>query len=378
MQRLPVKPVPELVSRAAAGRLGPGRRGEEVAGMAMAAPAVVLLVAFLITPFILAFVMAFTNQRLVSPNPTAFVGSRNFVQLLTVRPYLMSPLTDPETGATLRDDAGAPVYPALRDITRRNPDYPQFDGLRELTSWQLGERRLYVLASDVVFMRALGNTSLFVLVVAPTQATLALLLALMINQRLRGVNVFRTIYFMPVVISIVVVSLLWRFIYSPTGLLNSMLSSITFGAFTPVDWLGNPSTALGAIMAMSIWQAVGFHMVIWLSGLQTIPGVLYEAASVEGANAIQKFRHVTWPGLRNTAVLILVVITMQAFALFAQIDVMTRGGPRDATQSIVFQAVQRGFERQDIAGGSAISVVLFLLVLSISLLQRYVTRERAR
>lgn len=378
MQRLPVKPVPELVSRAAAGRLGPGRRGEEVAGMAMAAPAVVLLVAFLITPFILAFVMAFTNQRLVSPNPTAFVGTRNFVQLLTVRPYLMSPLTDPETGATLRDDAGAPVYPALRDITRRNPDYPQFDGLRELTSWQLGERRLYVLASDVVFMRALGNTSLFVLVVAPTQATLALLLALMINQRLRGVNVFRTIYFMPVVISIVVVSLLWRFIYSPTGLLNSMLSSITFGAFTPVDWLGNPSTALGAIMAMSIWQAVGFHMVIWLSGLQTIPGVLYEAASVEGANAIQKFRHVTWPGLRNTAVLILVVITMQAFALFAQIDVMTRGGPRDATQSIVFQAVQRGFERQDIAGGSAISVVLFLLVLSISLLQRYVTRERAR
>lgn len=378
MQRLPVKPVPELVSRAAAGRLGPGRRGEEVAGMAMAAPAVVLLVAFLITPFILAFVMAFTNQRLVSPNPTAFVGSRNFVQLLTVRPYLMSPLTDPETGATLRDDAGAPVYPALRDITRRNPDYPQFDGLRELTSWQLGERRLYVLASDVVFMRALGNTSLFVLVVAPTQATLALLLALMINQRLRGVNVFRTIYFMPVVISIVVVSLLWRFIYSPTGLLNSMLSSITFGAFTPVDWLGNPSTALGAIMAMSIWQAVGFHMVIWLSGLQTIPGVLYEAASVEGANAIQKFQHVTWPGLRNTAVLILVVITMQAFALFAQIDVMTRGGPRDATQSIVFQAVQRGFERQDIAGGSAISVVLFLLVLSISLLQRYVTRERAR
>ena len=378
MQRIPVKPVPELVRQAAASGLGPGRRGEEAAGLAMAAPAVILLAAFLITPFALAFVMAFTNQRLVSPNPTAFVGTRNFSQLLTVRPFMMTPLTDPETGATLRDEAGAPVYPVLRDITRRNPDYPQFDGLRELASWQLGERRLYLLASDVVFMRALRNTLLFVLVVAPTQATLALLLALMINQRLRGVNVFRTIYFMPVVISIVVVSLLWRFIYSPTGLLNSMLTGLTFGAFTPVDWLGNPSTALGAIMAMSIWQAVGFHMVIWLSGLQTIPGVLYEAASVEGASTLQKFRHVTWPGLRNTAVLILVVITMQAFALFAQIDVMTRGGPRDATQSIVFQAVQRGFERQDIAGGSAISVVLFLLVLSVSLLQRYVTRERAR
>ncbi len=378
MQRIPVKPVPELVRQAAASGLGPGRRGEEAAGLAMAAPAVILLAAFLITPFALAFVMAFTNQRLVSPNPTAFVGTRNFTQLLTVRPFMMTPVTDPETGATLRDDTGAPVYPVLRDITRRNPDYPQFDGLRELASWQLGERRLYLLASDVVFMRALRNTMLFVLVVAPTQATLALMLALMINQRLRGVNIFRTIYFMPVVISIVVVSLLWRFIYSPGGLLNSMLTGLTFGAFTPVDWLGNPNTALGAIMAMSIWQAVGFHMVIWLSGLQTIPGVLYEAASVEGASTLQKFRHVTWPGLRNTAVLILVVITMQAFALFAQIDVMTRGGPRDATQSIVFQAVQRGFERQDIAGGSAISVVLFLLVLSVSLLQRYVTRERAR
>ena len=378
MQRIPVKPVPELVRRAAASGMGPARRGEEAAGIAMAAPAVVLLAAFLITPFVLAFVMAFTNQRLVSPNPTSFVGTRNFVQLLTVRPFVMTPLTDPATGATLRDDAGAPVYPVLRDITRGNPDYPQFAGLRELASWQLAERRVYLLASDVVFMRAVGNTLLFVLVVAPTQATLALLLALMINQRLRGVNVFRTIYFMPVVISIVVVSLLWRFIYSPSGLLNSMLTGLSFGAFTPIDWLGNPNTALGAIMAMSIWQAVGFHMVIWLSGLQTIPGVLYEAASVEGASTMQKFRHVTWPGLRNTAVLVLVVITMQAFALFAQVDVMTRGGPRDATQSIVFQAVQRGFERQDIAGGSTISVVLFVLVLTVSLVQRYLTRERAR
>ncbi len=378
MQRIPVKPVPELVRRTIASGRGPGRRGEEVAGLAMAAPAVVLLLAFLILPFVLAFVMSFTNQRLVSPNPTSFVGTRNFVQLLTVRPFLMTPLTDPVTGETLRDATGAPEYPVLRDITRRNPAYPQFDGLRELTSWAIGERRLYLLASDVVFMRALGNTMLFVLVVAPTQATLALLLALMINQPLRGVNIFRTLYFMPVVISIVVVSLLWRFIYSPTGLLNSILTWLSFGNFTPVDWLGNPSTALGAIMAMSIWQAVGFHMVIWLSGLQTIPGVLYEAASVEGASTLQKFRHVTWPGLRNTAVLVLVVITMQAFALFAQIDVMTRGGPRDATQSIVFQAVQRGFERQDIAGGSAISVILFLLVLSVSLLQRYVTRDRVR
>ena len=126
---------------------------------------------------------------------------------------------------------------------------------------------------------------------------------------------------------------------------------MTFGAFQPVDWLGNASTALPAIIAMSIWQAVGFHMVIWLAGLQTIPPTLYEAANIEGATRWQAFRYVTWPGLRNTAVLVLIVITMQAFALFAQIDVMTKGGPLDSTQTMVFQAVERGYRKQDIAAG---------------------------
>nr|WP_272212817.1 sugar ABC transporter permease [Marinicella sp. W31]MDC2878739.1 sugar ABC transporter permease [Marinicella sp. W31] len=191
-------------------------------------------------------------------------------------------------------------------------------------------------------------------------------------------NVFRAVFFMPVVVSIVVVSLLWRFIYDGNdGLLNALLSGMTFGLFQPVDWLGNTSTALGSIIAMSIWQAVGFHMVIWLSGLQTISPTLYEAAAIEGLSKWQTFRYVTWPGLRNTAVLVLVVITMQCFAVFAQIDVMTRGGPLDSTQTLVYQAVERGYGRQDISGGSAISVVLFVLVLTISLAQRYFTRERS-
>lgn len=182
---------------------------------------------------------------------------------------------------------------------------------------------------------------------------------------------------MPVVVSIVVVSLLWRFIYDgQNGLLNSVLNTLTFGHFKAVDWLGNQDTALGSIMAMSIWQAVGFHMIIWLSGLQTISPTLYEAAKIEGASPWQTFRYVTWPGLRNTAVLVVIVITMQAFSLFAQIDVMTSGGPLDSTQTIVYQAVERGYGKQDISGGSAMSVVLFLLVLSISLLQRYLTREK--
>jgi multiple sugar transport system permease protein len=342
----------------------------------MAAPAFGLILLFIVLPFALAFGLSFTNQRLFSPNPTEWVGTANFQQLLGVSTLTLEPERD-EAGAVVLDDDGEPTYPRLRSYTRNNPDYPHLQGKQEWFSFGWGDSRVHVLASDVVFMKALRNTFLFVLVVAPVQGGLALLLALMINQRLRGINFFRAVYFMPVVVSIVVVSLLWRFIYDGNnGLLNNVLSWLTFGAFQPIDWLGNPSTALPAIIAMSIWQAVGFHMVIWLAGLQTIPPTLYEAASIEGATRWQAFRYVTWPGLRNTAVLVLIVITMQAFALFAQIDVMTKGGPVDSTQTMVFQAVERGYRKQDIAAGSTISVVLFLVVLTISLVQRYLTREK--
>ena len=352
------------------------QRHEAIFGWLLALPALLVLTVFLVIPFLMAFVISFTNQRLVSPNPTEWVGMRNFEQLLSVRAFTLEPERD-ESGAVVYDDDGNIAYPRLRTFTRKNPDYPELSGMREFTSWQSGENRTVILARDVVFLRALINTLIFAGVIAPLQGGLALLLALLLNQALRFINVFRAIYFAPVVISMVVVSMLWRFIYDGNnGLLNTLLGILSFGAFQPVDWLGNPYTALPAMMAMSAWQAVGFHMVIWLSGLQTIPASLYEAAGLDGAGAWQKFRYVTWPGLRNTAVLILIVIVIQAMGLFVQVDVMTRGGPLDATQSVVFQAVQRGYDKQDIAEGSAISVVLFAVVLVITIVNRYLTRDR--
>ena len=239
-------------------------------GWLMAGPAFGLMAVFILLPFFFAFGLSFTNQRLISPNPTEFVGLSNYRQLLGMGILTLEPLKD-EAGAVRMKD-GAPEYPALRSFTRKNPGYPQLDGMRELFSFVSGnDARTYVLARDVVFIRAIVNTFLFVIIVAPLQGGLALGLALLINQKLRGINVFRTIYFMPVVVSIVVVSILWRIIYDGSnGLLNNILTGLSFGAFQPIDWLGNSSTALGAIIAMSIWQAVGFHMVIWLSGLQTI------------------------------------------------------------------------------------------------------------
>lgn len=355
------------------------RRQETIAGWLLIAPALVLIVTFLIIPFLMAFGLAFTNQRLISPNPTEYVGARNFTRLLTVRLLPLDPMIDAITGKAQLDEAGNPAYPAIRDYTRNNPDYPQYDGLQEWRSFQWGERKVVLLAGDAVFMKSLFNIFYFVIIVVPTQGGLALLLALIVNQRTSGINLFRTIYFMPVVISLVVVSILWRIIYDGNnGLLNNLLNLVTFGHFEARDWLGTPATAMPAIMAMSIWQGVGFHMVIWLAGLQTIPGVLYEAASVEGANAWQQFRFVTWPGLRNTAIFVLITITMAAFGLFVQPNVMTRGGPLDSTTTVMLQAFMRGYEKQDIAMGSAISVIFFILVLTVALIQNYITRERTK
>jgi multiple sugar transport system permease protein len=349
---------------------------ELLSGWLMASPAIVLMLGFLIIPLLLAVVFSFTDQRLISPNPTNFVGTRNFERLLGIQVLLLDPIVDEVNGQPVLDGEGKYTYPKLRDYTR-NPNYPQYAGLQELTSWNIGKTRWVLLVSDVVFVKSLFNTLLFTVVVVPIQSGLALLLALLINRRTRGITVFRTIYFMPLVVSMVVVSILWAFIYDgQNGLLNSLLGWITGGNFKPLDWMGNTATVMPALIAMSIWQSVGFHMIIWLAGLQEIPKELYEAAEVDGANELQKFLSVTWPGLRNTAVFIFVTITIAAFGLFTQVYVMTQGGPLDSTSSVIFYAVIKGFRQQDIGYGSAISVVFFVLVLAVALIQRYLTKDR--
>ena len=275
----------------------------------MLLPALVLILVFLIVPIVLTFILAFTNAWLISPEPARFIGFDNFVRLF---------------------------------------------------------------GSDT-FWASLRNTVIFAVVIVPFQSALALVLAFLVNTKTRGTNFFRTVYFLPVVTSIVVVSMLWLFLYQPNGLINALLAKI--GIQGP-DWLGNPNTALLAIIILSAWQAVGFHMVIWLSGLQTIPGELYEAADLDGANTWQKFAHVTWPGLRQTRTFILITITISAFALFSQVNLMTDGGPLDATTTLVYQAVRTGFQQQQTGYASAISLVFFVLVLAVSLIQRYLTRDK--
>lgn len=288
-------------------------RREALMGAAMASPALILLILFMLIPVILAFALSFTNARLISPQPPRFVGLDNFIRAFT---------------------------------------------------------------SDPVFLKSLVNTFIFAAVIVPVQAGFGLFLAILVNQKLRGITWFRVIFFIPVVTSIVVVSILWKFLYRQEGLINSMLDTLTFGYWNGPNWLNDPSTALPAIIFMSIWQAVGFHMLIWLSGLQTIPEELYEAAKMDGATTWQQFVNVTWPGLKTTRVFVLIQITIAALGLFVQPDVMTQGGPVNATSTLVYHAVRKGYRELETGYGATISLIFFILVLIIALIQHYLTREK--
>ncbi|MGA9533316.1 MAG: sugar ABC transporter permease, partial [Anaerolineales bacterium] len=201
-------------------------------------------------------------------------------------------------------------------------------------------------------------------------------LAILVNQKLRGMNIFRTIYFSPVVVTMVVVSVIWFFLYNPgEGLINEFIQTVSFGRLGPYNWLQDTSLAMPAIMVLSIWQGVGFQMVIYLAGLQEIPGALYEAAEVDGATRWQQFRHITLPQLRNTTIFVVLATTILAFRLFTQVEVMTQGGPQNSTMTTIVHVVHQGWGSLKVGYASAMTFVFFVIVLAISLLQRVLLPE---
>jgi len=276
-------------------------------------PALILLIVFIAIPFFMAIYLSFTDQRLIpNPNlPTQIVGLRNFVRLV----------------------------------------------------------------DDEAFLRGLINNFYFVIVVVPIQTALALFLAILINQKIKGVNTYRTVYFAPVVTSMVVVAVIWTFLYNPSGMINSFIRILSFGTLGPYKWLQDTKLVFPAIMLLSIWQGVGFQMVIYLAGLQEIPTDMYEAAEVDGANKWQQFTSITWPMLRNTTIFVVITTTILAFRLFDQVKVMTNGGPQNASMTTIVYVIEQGWGQLKVGYASAISVLFFIIVLVISLLQRRVLRE---
>lgn len=344
-------------------RAGTMPRGGRIALLATA-PAALGLGLFLLVPFVMAFVLTFTDQRLIAPEPGHFVGARNYERLLSVS-YVVQ---HPERGAR-----GATGYARVRDTTRSDPRY---QGYRPFTQFQVGRDRVTILARDPDFLRSLLNTFAFALMVVPLQCLTGLALALLVNAGLRGQTMFRAVYFSPVVMSMVVVSIVWTFLFDRDfGSINKLLSFVTLGMVGRIDWLDDPATALPAIAIMSAWQGAGFQMLIFLAGLQGIPGELYEAARIDGATGWQRFWNVTIPGLRQTITFVVVVTTIAALGLFTQVDVMTQGGPQNATSTVMFHAIQRGVREENIAYGSTVAVVYFALITVLILVQQALQRR---
>jgi multiple sugar transport system permease protein len=232
------------------------------------------------------------------------------------------------------------------------------------------------LMRNPLFWTALRNTFYFVLVGGPLSVAVSLGAALLVNARLaRFKPFFRAVYFAPVVTTLVAVAVVWRYIYHPRyGLLNYALGWFGIG---PVDWLGDPTWAMPAIIFLAVWKNFGYNMIIFVAGLQAIPDELYEAAHIDGAGALRRFRHVTMPALGPTFLFVGVITMIGYFQLFAEPYVMTQGGPLKSTLSVVLLMYEEGFRWWRMGYAAAIAFVLFVIILAGTLVQLRLQRERA-
>ena len=211
--------------------------------------------------------------------------------------------------------------------------------------------------------------------VVPAIIILGTLLAVFVNKPLKGVKTFRAIYFSPQIVTMTVVAVVWSFILSPndTGIMNSLLSKFGIPA---QSWLQDSRLALFSIAIMYIWQTLGMEMLIILGGLQYIPLEVYEAADLDGCSGVQRFVRITVPLLKNTMVYVMLSVTINTLKLFTQVYMLTNGGPKNATTSVIYQLYKVGFMNNQQGFSSAIAVVFFVIVLGISLLQNYLMRDK--
>lgn len=285
------------------------KRTERMTAYAFVLPAVVLLIAFLVVPMIYTIRYSGFKYQIMRPDDITFIGLDNYKKLF----------------------------------------------------------------ADENFWVSLKNTVYFTIVVVPLQCALALGLALLVSKKFRGVAIFRTMYFSPQLTSMVVISVLWTVLYNAnpnTGLINSILVSL---GFEPIKFLSDSRTAMNSIIFMSAWQGAGYQMMIFLAGLQGIPQEQYEAAAVDGANGFKKFLFVTIPGLKSTIKYVIMITMIQAMKLFTQPYVMTQGGPKNSTKTLVYYIYTQGFQKGNFGYACSIATIFFVIVVAMSMLMKKVT-----
>ena len=290
-------------------QLSARKKDERIAAYIFTSPAIVLLIAFLVVPMIYTVYYSVFKYQVMRPNDISFIGLDNYTKLF----------------------------------------------------------------KDAEFWKALRNTFYFTIIVVPVQCVLALALALLVSKRFKGVAVFRTMYFSPQLTSMVVISVLWTVLYNSnpnTGLINSIL--VGFG-LQPINFLTNAKTAMNAIIFMSTWQGAGYQMMIFLAGLQGIPKEQYEAASVDGANTWQQFWNITIPNLKGTIKYVIMITMIQAMKLFTQPYVMTQGGPKNSTKTMVYYIYTQGFQKGNFGYACSVAAVFFVIVVAMSLILQKIT-----
>ncbi|HEY3338478.1 MAG TPA: sugar ABC transporter permease [Propionicimonas sp.] len=240
----------------------------------------------------------------------------------------------------------------------------------------VGWRNYVELVGDEQVWNALGNTAVYAVVVTPVTVFLALLFAIFLNRPMVGRDFIRTAIFMPFIVSMAIISFAWSFLLDANiGLVTYWLGKVGF--VTEQGWLTDPQLAMPAVMVVGVWKSVGFYMVMYLAGLQSIPTEIYEAATVDGAGPWNRFRHITWPLLANQTMLVSIMAAIATIQVFDQIYVMTRGGPFFSTETLVMLIYRVGFQDLQLGYGSAVSWVLMILVFALSMLQFGYFRKRA-
>ena len=216
-----------------------------------------------------------------------------------------------------------------------------------------------------IFWKTLANTFIYLIGVVPVLVVFSLVIAILVNQKLRGIKIFRVIIYIPVIVSIVVAGIAWKWIYADNGILNYMISLFDI---SKIGWLTDPRFALYSVMAVTTWKGLGYYMVIYLAALTSVPKDLYEASDIDGANVLQKHSAVTVPHLMPTITLVSVISSISAMKVFVEIYVMTQGGPLNASKTIVYYIYQRAFENLDMGYASAAGVVLLVIVMIMSII----------
>jgi multiple sugar transport system permease protein len=250
--------------------------------------------------------------------------------------------------------------------------FMSWDGANQI-SW-VGLDNFKELRDDDTFNIALENTLWYVGATVPLTMIASLGLAVLLNQPIRGRNVFRTIYFFPYVASLVAVAVVWNMLFYPSaGPVNEFLRAV--GMENPPRWSASVDWAMPTVVLASVWRGMGYYMIIYLAALQGIPAILYESAAIDGANAWQKFRHITVPMLTPATFFISIMLTIQSFKVFDLVLVMTNGGPGRATNVLVMHTYNNAFKYFKFGYSSAIAMVLFVIVMIITIIQFYLERR---